>query len=53
MITTWSVVFVSAEDGGFELKWSRTKEYEIDICCFCAKHASLRSKKKLVGMEFR
>ena len=31
---------------GFESLSGQTKEYEIDICCFSAKHAALRNKSK-------
>ena len=33
-------------DCGFEHKSAQTKDYEIGICCFSAKHAALRSKSK-------
>jgi hypothetical protein len=36
----------SAVDSGFEPISSPTKYYKIDICCFSAKHTSLRRKNK-------
>jgi hypothetical protein len=36
----------SAVDGGFEPGLGQTKDYEIGICCFSAKHAALRGKRK-------
>jgi hypothetical protein len=40
-------VFVSKTvDHGFELRSGQTKDYEIDMCCFSAKHAPLRRKSK-------
>ena len=37
------IVFASsAVDRGFELRSCQTKDYEIGICCFFAKHAALR-----------
>jgi hypothetical protein len=33
-------------DRGFEPRSGQTKDYQIGICCFSAKHASLRSKSK-------
>jgi len=26
--------------------WGKTKDYEIDICCFSANHTALRTKRK-------
>ena len=41
-----SVLASSAADRGFE-PWSvQTKDYNIGICCFSAKHAALRRKSK-------
>ena len=37
-----SVLASSAVDRGFE----QTKDYKIGICCFSAKHAALRRKRK-------
>ena len=36
----------SAVDRGFEPRLDQTKDYKIGICCFSAKHASLRRKSK-------
>ena len=36
----------SAVDHGFESRSGQTKDYEIGICCFYAKHVALRSKSK-------
>jgi hypothetical protein len=33
-------------DRGFEPRSGQTKDYRINMCCFSAKHASLRSKSK-------
>ena len=41
-----SVLASSAVDPGFEPRSGQTKDYEIDICCFSAKHAALRRKSK-------
>jgi hypothetical protein len=41
-----SVLSSSAVDRGFEPWSSQTKDYKINICCFSAKHAALRSKSK-------
>jgi hypothetical protein len=41
-----SVLASSAIDCGFEPRYGQTKEYNIGICCFSAKHAELRSKSK-------
>jgi hypothetical protein len=35
-----------AVDRGFERLSGQTKNYEIGICCFSAKHAALRRKSK-------
>ena len=43
-----SVLSASAVDRGFEPLSGQTKDYKIGICCFSAKHASLR-KKSMVG----
>ena len=40
-VLAWSTV-----DRGFEPWLSQTKDYEIGICCFFAKHAVLRRKNK-------
>ena len=41
-----SVLASIAVDGGFELWSGQTKDYKIGICCFSAKHETLRSKSK-------
>ena len=41
-----SVLASSAVDRGFEPRSGETKDYEIGICCFFAKHAALRRKSK-------
>ena len=41
-----SMLALSAVDCVFDLRSGRTKDYEIGICCFSAKHAALRSKNK-------
>jgi hypothetical protein len=40
------VIASSAVDGGFGHRSGQTKDYEIGICCFSAKHAPLRKKSK-------
>ena len=47
-----SVIASSTVDRGFEPRSGQTKEYNIGICCFSAKHAILRRKRqRLVGSE--
>jgi len=41
-----SMLTSSAVDHGFELWSGQTKDYNIGICCFSAKHTSLWSKSK-------
>jgi hypothetical protein len=41
-----SVLDSCAVDHGFEPRSGQTKDYEIGICCFSAKHAALRRKSK-------
>ena len=41
-----SVLVSSAVDPGFEPRLGQTKDYNIAICCFSAKHAALRRKSK-------
>ena len=41
-----SVLASSAVDRGFEPQSGQTKNYKIGICCFSAKHAALRRKRK-------
>ena len=43
---TLSVFASSAVDRGFEPRSGQTKDYEIGICYFSAKHATLRRKSK-------
>ena len=42
------VLASSAIDRGFEPRLGQTKDNEIGICCFSAKHAALRRKQRLV-----
>ena len=44
-----SVLDSSAVDRGFEPRSGQTKDYNIGICCFSAKHASFRRKNWLAG----
>ena len=39
-----NVIAYSAIDRGFESQSGQTKDYKIGICCFSAKHATLRRK---------
>jgi hypothetical protein len=41
-----SVLASSVVDCGFEPRSGQTKDYNIDICCFSAKHTALRRKSK-------
>ena len=41
-----TVLASSAIDRGFEPQSGQTKNYKIGICCFSAKHAALRRKRK-------
>ena len=41
-----SVLALSTVDLGLSPGLGQTREYKIDICCFSAKHAVLRSKSK-------
>ena len=45
-----SVIAYNVVDRGFEHRSGQTKDYEIHICCFSAKHAALRSRCK-VGLS--
>jgi hypothetical protein len=45
------VLTSSVVDHGFESRSSQTKDYEIGICCFSAKHAALGRKSRLIGSE--
>ena len=42
----FSMLASSVVDYGFDPWSGQTKDYEIGICCFCAKHAALRRKNK-------
>ena len=44
-----SVLDSSAVDRGFERRSGQTKDYQIDICCFFAKHATLRRIRAKTG----
>ena len=41
-----SVLASCAVDRGFDPLSGKTKDYKIGICCFSAKHATLRTKSK-------
>ena len=41
-----SVLASGAVDRDFEPRSGQTKDYEISICCFSAKHAALKRKSK-------
>ena len=41
-----SVLASSVVDRGFEPRSGQTNEYNIGMCCFSAKHATLRRKSK-------
>jgi hypothetical protein len=41
-----NVLVSSAVDRGFESRLGQNKDYKNDMCCFSAKHASLRRKSK-------
>ena len=40
-----SMLTLNAEDRGFKLRSCQTKDYNIGICCFSAKHSALRGAK--------
>jgi hypothetical protein len=42
----FSVLASSVVDRGFEHRLDQTKDHQIGICCFSAKHAALRRKSK-------
>jgi hypothetical protein len=44
-----SVLASSVVDRGFEHLSGQTKDYQIGICCFSAKHAAIRRKSKDSG----
>ena len=41
-----SVLVSSVVEHGFDPRSGQTKDYEIGICCFSAKHTALRRKSK-------
>jgi len=41
-----SMLALSAVDRGFEPRSGQTKDFNIGICCFSARHAALRRKSK-------
>ena len=41
-----SMLASSVVDRGFEPQSGHTEDYKIGICCFSAKHAALRKKRK-------
>jgi hypothetical protein len=41
-----SVLTASAVDRGLEHRLDQPKDYKSDICCFSAKHTTLRSKSE-------
>ena len=41
-----SKLALSVVDRGFKARSDHTKDYEIGICCFSTKHATLRRKYK-------
>ena len=41
-----SMLALSVVDRGFDPWSGQTKDYQIGICCFSAKHATLRRKSK-------
>ena len=47
IVVVMGSVFASSVVGrGFEPRLSQTKDYELGICCFSDKHATLRRKSK-------
>jgi len=40
------ILALGAVDCGFQLMSRQTKDYKIGICCFSAKHTSIRSESK-------
>lgn len=42
----FSMLLLSAVDHWFEPQSDQTKDYNIVMCCFSAKHSPLRSKRK-------
>ena len=48
-----SMLVSSAVDHRFEPQSGQTKDYEIGICCFSAKHAALREREKTEWLGIR
>ena len=48
-----SVLASSAVDRGLELRWGKTQDYKIGICCFSAKCTELRRKNKDILVRSR
>ena len=46
-----SVLASSAVDRSFEPRSGQTKDYNIGICCFSAKHTVLRRKTSWLGIR--
>jgi hypothetical protein len=46
-----SLLAISAVDRGFESRLGQTKDYKIGICCFSAKHTTLRTKTGWFGIR--
>jgi hypothetical protein len=46
MDTASVMLTLSVVDCGLEPRFGQTKDYEIGICCFTAKHAAIRRKNK-------
>jgi hypothetical protein len=44
-----NVLSSSVVDRRFEPSWGKTKDYNIGICCFSAKHTALRRKNIYTG----
>ena len=45
-----SVLDLGAVDYGFEPRSRQIKDYKISMCCFSAKHATLKRKSKFVWL---
>jgi hypothetical protein len=41
-----SLLVLSSEDHGFDPRSGQTKDFEIGICCFSAKHTAVRRTSK-------
>ena len=46
-----SMIATSAVDRGFESRSGQNKDCKIGICCFSAKHTSLKERAKNIGSE--